>query len=362
MQDLNRVKETGVEGHPTVCNCRICARLRQMRKAHPEYRWQFTRVESEDLDPGEVVSFYNEGLAFAKQERYREAVYPLLDAITYDPRYVNAYNLLGKVYMHLGKSAKARGCWEDALRIDPLDLVAMKCLEASTPKPFMERAQSFFLILGFILVLGTMSGGGYWLYQQFDQIQPAGNGNQSPLLVEKDERIKDLNSQIQFLRDRVIALLQSKVGILNVSQGVANITPSHPTPLNQAILPGGQTIRTAAPREETSGESPKMTIPKTVDELLSQYNYASKQLALKGKYTAALPVMESITASQLTHRYVIGNAYFWLGICHRKLGHPDQALAAFQAVTARNSYKAEDAKMYIVLLQEEMQSQAALRH
>ena len=360
MQNLNSVEKT-VEGHPTVCSCKICARLRHMRKAHPEYRWQFTKVESEDLDPGEVVSFYNEGLNFAKQERYREAVYPLLDAITYDPRYVNAYNLLGKVYMHLGKADKARGCWEDALRIDPLDLVAMRCLEASTPKPFMERAQSFFLILGFIMVLGVMGGGGYWLYQQFDQIQTTSNGDQSPLLTEKDERIKDLNSQIQFLRDRVIALLRSKVGILNTSQQVANTAPSQPVPLSQTTLPVDQTISKTAPRKETSGESLEMTIPKTVDELVSQYNYASKQLALKGKYTSALPVMESITASKLTHRYVIGNAYFWLGICHRKLGHPSQALAAFQAVTAKNSYKAEEAKMYIALLQEEMRSQAALR-
>jgi hypothetical protein len=57
--------------------------------------------------------------------------------------------------------------------------------------------------------------------------------------------------------------------------------------------------------------------------------------------------LTQLVESQAQHRYIVGNAAFWLGMCCRKLNQPIKARQAFQKVTAKNSYKYEEAQKYL---------------
>jgi len=82
-------------------------------------------------------------------------------------------------------------------------------------------------------------------------------------------------------------------------------------------------------------------------ELKSLYDQAVKGLVLKGMYQQAIQPLTRLVESQAQHRYIVGNSAFWLGMCYRKLNQPIKARQAFQQVTAKNSYKYEEAQQYL---------------
>ena len=77
-----------------------------------------SRRSVEEVNPA-AVELYNEGLSYAKHDRLAEAIPILLEAVKVDPNYVNAYNLLGKIYMQAGQTNKARECWLNARLYPP---------------------------------------------------------------------------------------------------------------------------------------------------------------------------------------------------------------------------------------------------
>ena len=112
------------------------------------------------------VELYNEGLSYAKHERFNEALSLLTEAVKLAPDYIKAHNLLGKIYMQLGQIDKARESWLKTLKLDPLNLMAMECLEASEPKSLLGGFRDWVLFLPLLLVLigGTAI---YWKLIKF---------------------------------------------------------------------------------------------------------------------------------------------------------------------------------------------------
>ena len=75
-----------------------------------------------------VTKHYNNGLQYAKLGKWDEAVESLGKAIAENPRHVNSYNVLGKVYIQKDEVKAARKCWQRVLRIDPDNATARQCL------------------------------------------------------------------------------------------------------------------------------------------------------------------------------------------------------------------------------------------
>jgi len=46
----------------------------------------------------------------------------------------------------------------------------------------------------------------------------------------------------------------------------------------------------------------------------------------------------------------MGNSYFWLGVCHRRLGMYDKAIQYFNGVTNENSFKFKEAQVQLGLI------------
>ncbi len=82
-----------------------------------------------------AIEYYNNGLQSAKAEKWDEALEFLNKAIAEDPKHVNAYNVLGKIYAQRGDVKKATRCWRMALRIDPENITARQCLAAAGKEP-----------------------------------------------------------------------------------------------------------------------------------------------------------------------------------------------------------------------------------
>ena len=290
----------------------------------------------------EAVKLYNEGLNFAKQERYAEAIQPILKAVEIDPDYVNAHNLLGKIYIQDGDVKRAREYWLQALKIDPYNATATACLEASYPKPLLGGTRNIIRLSTSLFFVGLI------VYALF----------QLKILTNKTEVIEDKTKEIE--------------------QVMMTSIPKQPPPNSNIILPQkptedpppqiaeNQTNATKAKTadkttekskeispaftEKPTPEKQKLDIPQTKENLTKKYKEAQK-LRQNKKYKEALVTFNTLTQTSVSHRYIIGNSYFWMGICYKALGKPVKALESFKKVTVQNSYKAEETKNEIKALQ-----------
>lgn len=75
-----------------------------------------------------AIEHYNNGLQYAKEEKWDEAIEFLSKAITENPDHVNSYNVLGKVYIQKDDVNAARKCWRKVSKIDPDNAAARQCL------------------------------------------------------------------------------------------------------------------------------------------------------------------------------------------------------------------------------------------
>ena len=289
----------------------------------------------------EAVKLYNEGLNFAKQERYAEAIQPILKAVEIDPDYVNAHNLLGKIHIQDGDVKRAREYWLQALKIDPYNATATACLEASYPKPLLGGTRNIIRLSTSIIVIGLI------IYALF-QLQ---------ILTNKTEVIEDKTKEIEQVMTSIPKQPPPNSNI---------ILPQKPTEDPHTQIAENQTnaakAKTADKTTEKSKEiSPEFTekstpekenldIPQTKENLTKKYKEAQK-LRQNKKYKEALATFNTLTQTSVSHRYIIGNSYFWMGICYKALGKPVKALESFKKVTAQNSYKAEETKNEIKALQ-----------
>ena len=293
----------------------------------------------------EAVKLYNEGLNFAKQERYTEAIQPLLKSVEIDPNYVNAYSLLGKIHIQDGDVKRAREYWLKALKIDPYNATASACLEASYPKPLLGGVRSIARLATFLIVVALI------IYVLFQLKTLA---NKTEVIVNKTEVIEGKTKEIeQVIEEKSAQVIESQVAVTGQQNATTNVTA--PKVADQAIEEldkGSEQIAPKFAAESTPAER-KSDVPNTKEDLVEKYNQA-QELRANGKYTEALAAFSILTQTSVSHRYIIGNSYFWIGICYKTLGQPAEALESLKKVTAQNSYKAVETKNEIKALQRKL--------
>ena len=293
----------------------------------------------------EAVKLYNEGLNFAKQERYTEAIQPLLKSVEIDPNYVNAYSLLGKIHIQDGDVKRAREYWLKALKIDPYNATASACLEASYPKPLLGGVRSIARLATFLIVVALI------IYVLFQLKTLA---NKTEVIVNKTEVIEGKTKEIeQVIKEKSAQVIESQVAVTGQQNATTNVTA--PKVADQAIEgldKGSEQIAPKFAAESTPAER-KSDVPNTKEDLVEKYNQA-QELRANGKYTEALAAFSILTQTSVSHRYIIGNSYFWIGICYKTLGQPAEALESLKKVTAQNSYKAVETKNEIKALQRKL--------
>ena len=295
------------------------------------------------------VELYNEGLSYAKHERFNEALSLLTEAVKLAPDYIKAHNLLGKIYMQLGQIDKARESWLKTLKLDPLNLMAMECLEASEPKSLLGGFRDWVLFLPLLLVLI----GGTAIYWKLIK----------PELSDLNNNLSQLESKLDNIAISSPALsdqpsLRKKTEDLLIPDKKTN--PNSDIDNNKTSQPIAKTDKTLSTNLQISNVSDqlpaKSTTPSKVtnrSDLEKLYNQTVKGLVLVGKYQSALPNLIMLTESGIEHRYVLGNSYFWLGVCYRNLDQTVEAMRAFQYVTQSNSFKYDEARAQIRTLQQD---------
>lgn len=295
------------------------------------------------------VELYNEGLSYAKHERFNEALSLLTEAVKLAPDYIKAHNLLGKIYMQLGQIDKARESWLKTLKLDPLNLMAMECLEASEPKSLLGGFRDWVLFLPLLLVLI----GGTAIYWKLIKPELSDLNNNLSQLESKLDNIAisspALSDQPSIRKKTEDLLIPDKK--TNPNSDIDNNKTSQP------IAKTDKTLSTNLQISNVSDQLPaKSTTPSKVtnrSDLEQLYNQTVKGLVLVGKYQSALPNLIMLTESGIEHRYVLGNSYFWLGVCYRNLDQTVEAMRAFQYVTQSNSFKYDEARAQIRTLQQD---------
>jgi len=105
-----------------------------------------------------AIKCYNIGLQYAKSGNLDDAIEFLKTAIARDPKYVNSYNVLGKVYIQKGDVRSARACWRKTLTIDPKNVTASQCLSSAKTKPFQIQFRTLlWLIAVFVLLVALVT-------------------------------------------------------------------------------------------------------------------------------------------------------------------------------------------------------------
>ena len=295
------------------------------------------------------VELYNEGLSYAKHERFNEALSLLTEAVKLAPDYIKAHNLLGKIYMQLGQIDKARESWLKTLKLDPLNLMAMECLEASEPKSLLGGFRDWVLFLPLLLVLI----GGTAIYWKLIKPELSDLNNNLSQLESKLDNIAisspALSDQPSIRKKTEDLLIPDKK--TNPNSDIDNNKTSQP------IAKTDKTLSTNLQISNVSDQLPaKSTTPSKVtnrSDLEQLYNQTVKGLVLVGKYQSALPNLIMLTESGIEHRYVLGNSFFWLGVCYRNLDQTVEAMRAFQYVTQSNSFKYDEARAQIRTLQQD---------
>ena len=295
------------------------------------------------------VELYNEGLSYAKHERFNEALSLLTEAVKLAPDYIKAHNLLGKIYIQLGQIDKARESWLKTLKLDPLNLMAMECLEASEPKSLLGGFRDWVLFLPLLLVLI----GGTAIYWKLIKPELSDLNNNLSQLESKLDNIAisspALSDQPSIRKKTEDLLIPDKK--TNPNSDIDNNKTSQPIAKTDKTLSTNLQISNVSDQLPTKSTTPsKVTNRSDLEQL---YNQTVKGLVLVGKYQSALPNLIMLTESGIEHRYVLGNSYFWLGVCYRNLDQTVEAMRAFQYVTQSNSFKYDEARAQIRTLQQD---------
>jgi len=295
------------------------------------------------------VELYNEGLSYAKHERFNEALSLLTEAVKLAPDYIKAHNLLGKIYMQLGQIDKARESWLKTLKLDPLNLMAMECLEASEPKSLLGGFRDWVLFLPLLLVLI----GGTAIYWKLIKPELSDLNNNLSQLESKLDNIAisspALSDQPSIRKKTEDLLIPDKK--TNPNSDIDNNKTSQPIAKTDKTLSTNLQISNVSDQLPTKSTTPsKVTNRSDLEQL---YNQTVKGLVLVGKYQSALPNLIMLTESGIEHRYVLGNSFFWLGVCYRNLDQTVEAMRAFQYVTQSNSFKYDEARAQIRTLQQD---------
>jgi len=239
-------------------------------------------------NPKQAYEFYNEGLIKAKQKRYNESIQTLNEAIRIDRYYVNAYNLLGKVYLHAGEIQKAQECWLTTLSIDELNPTAIACLNALNQESFSAKLKN---VLPAVFLFFTLAA---FLV----------------LLLRIDGNIRSLKE----MNERLIA---SEIK----------------SPPKVAVQENENTDRKPEPQSpvyETSPAPTEVPSPLNHKQIENIYNQARTYFESK-KYDTAITEFQKILDSN-SDSHLMDNAQYWLADCYYRKKEYELSLKLFEKV------------------------------
>jgi len=263
-------------------------------------------------NPKQAYEFYNEALIKAKQKRYNESIQALNEAIRIDRYYVNAYNLLGKVYLHAGEIQKAQECWLTTLSIDELNPTAIACLNALNQESFSTKLKNvlpavflFFALAAFLV-----------------------------LLLRIDGNIKNLRNE---------RLIASEIK----------------NPPKVAVRANENTDRKPelqSPMHETSPAPTEVPPPLNHEQIENTYNKARTYFE-SGKYDIAITEFQKILNSN-SDSHLMDNAQYWLADCYYGKEEYKLSLKLFEKVKDfPDGNKIKDANKKIKMLKTLMDSE-----
>jgi TolA-binding protein len=244
-----------------------------------------------------AIEYYNEGLKEAKNKNWDEAIELLNKAIAEDPKHINAYNVLGKVYVNMGEIETARKYWLMALKIDPDNPTANKCLAS------VGEGRSGFAFNTLIWQIAT----GVFLIA---------------LIISNIIYISRINS------------LKGELAKARAVQATTMVTPDLPEPVQQPpqesapIIQADNTIE-ETPVEYTPQVSESMAL-ETDAQVAEVYDRGLEACRLD-KYDEAVEIFHQILGYPRSHP-LKANARYWLGECYYAQRKYTQALDEFKKV------------------------------
>lgn len=196
-------------------------------------------VNSKSEDSLAFDKYYNAGLEQAKKENYDEAIELLNKAVARNPKHINSYNVLGKIYVQKDEFYAARACWRKSLLTDPDNEVAYQCLEAINFESLRDRLQAFLLPIVIVLIIAVLIVSNVILLRRINQLETelpktkaSGSNKSDAGLTDAEITIPKLESIDQVAETYDHALANCKDGSYNLAASmfsrILEFPPSHP--------------------------------------------------------------------------------------------------------------------------------------
>jgi len=228
-----------------------------------------------------AIEYYNNGLQRAKEEKWDEALEFLNKAIAEDPKHVNSYNVLGKVYVQKGELNAAKRCWRMALRIDPDNVTAKQCLSAASKRFAQIRIKALLWPAAVVILIAA-------------------------LIITNSMLLRRIS---------------------NLETELAKATAVKAQEERKAREPESQKAGSPASSIQGVTKSPKLEDASQVKEAYDR----ALEACTSGQYDQAIEMFQQILEYPPAHQ-LKDNAQYWLAECYYAQRKYIQALAEFQKV------------------------------
>jgi tol-pal system protein YbgF len=245
-----------------------------------------------------ATEYYNNGLQYAKEEKWDEALELLNSAIAEDPKHVNSYNVLGKVYIQKGELKAARRCWRMALRIDPDNVTAKQCLATAGKRSVRIRFRALLWPAVVVILLAALIITNSMLLRRISNLE-------TELAKATAVKTQDSRLKTQDTKDQQTESVKPDTGYSLQESSIQHPASSIQRP-------------TKLPELETASE------------VTGVYNRARAAYESK-RYDQAIEMFQQILKYPSPHE-LKHNAQFWLGQCYYKQKDYVRALDEYQKV------------------------------
>lgn len=253
-----------------------------------------------------AIEYYNNGLQHAKEKKWDEALELFNKAIAEDPKHVNSYNVLGKVYIQKGELDAARRCWRMALRIDPDNVTAKQCLAAAGKGSVLARVRMLLWPAVVVILLAALITTNSILVRRIGNLKTE---------LAKAAAVKTQDSRTpatQDPRDQEIQSVKPDTGYSSEESSIQQ--------------PAASIQKVTEPPVRATHASP----PTTASQVTEAYNQALAA-CMSGQYSQAMETFGQILEYPSPHE-LKDNAQYWLAECYYAQKKYVQALAEFQRV------------------------------
>ncbi|MDY7031692.1 MAG: tetratricopeptide repeat protein [Thermodesulfobacteriota bacterium] len=236
---------------------------------------------------------YNLALTKAKERRYQEAHQLLEESIALDPTLADPHNLMGKIYLQIGQTSKAKQSWQRALQLDPSNMTAKTCLDALEKNRFPWWNISI-VTIGVVLILV--------------QVITIASLN------------RKVNLQTEVVKNEVqygITLIQNDMSkrLRSLSSSIREV---------RKFIEEKQTVVLQEEKVDVEEKAPSVA-QESVEDRYRKAVY----LCMDGRYKESRKLLMMLPAQEIRED-LRDNLLFWMGLCFYREGKYHEALNEFQ--------------------------------